>query len=1337
MNINKILFIFLSVVGLFVFGLWQFAHTEKFAKFLSYRLQMTFLKNFDGKVSFDSVEIGVFPLATKIKNFSLETKRKDGKNIHCKFGEVGFYFSPLDLLSSKLSIDKMIVENGFIKHEDKAYSSESQDKKLGVEKFFLYYKSTRIGQMFQMVKTIQVKNSNIFDFAEVENVKILTYKNYLVLKGDLEKADVKKIYKKTKHNYENIHIDLEVEKTGIRVKKLEMKDELEIVGFSGEVKEVGADHLIQGELHYKGRLKKAFHLLGIKFLRSDEFTGYVEGTANVSGNIKDLSFQVVCKGKRVETPYFTADNLQTNFDVVSERIIVNKAELGRKGGTAKLLDSVEILDLKNKRAIPGNARFQMNNFFTHEAFKALDFLDVLKGRINGLVGVEWNKKNVVLSPYKGLHIKDFEIIFEESTVPTLKNEKMTFYGGEFIIHLDKDGVHVDVDVGFPGSRFKGKGFVDKNGIDFLIDNSTVDFLNMGPITGVQLHGKGDFRMHVIGPFNDTWFNFSVNLNDFEVAEYRFKNISGVVKLSIEENALYLENMKSEQEGHLFEGKGKLSFRSKTLLDLDIKAERLSLAELCFSAGPVFNPIKERFKNIKAKYSGVVSVKVDFDKDRVESKGRIYTEEISFFANDYADVLQAQFYYKDKKLTFENIEVKKGDGKIRGRWEVNVETGYFKYGAKLFNLDIRDIYLYRLSNIQYKGKIFGESSGEGTLKRYQTKTILDVTKGYIGRKNVEDGRFFVDAGQNNLKIRGSFLGEIIKFESNINWGKKKSYFKGEVDAPEIKILTGLFSSKNFSNKVIEGRLKFVWNISFDMNSLKVIDAELDMKDFSFKYDQLALSLKRERNRITVKNGLIKKWDIGILGKDNFITSMGTGDLSGDFEIRQEFKLDALMALLFSSRIENAYGGLFGRHIVSWKNNKLKNDIWFESRDVFLKMQGLADSFSKVKLKISVSENKAVIENISAVLGDGTITGQGHIVLEIPFPVVDINFKMENSKISFFKKSGVLASGDVFLKGNKFPYTLDGKISVLHGNMKDEIKDMSKNFSTLKSHNKYAPQRSNNNVSRYLNYDLDVDIFGPFSVTNSLLDVRIKGGVKVGGGFDEPLLDGKIDIVKGASRVMFKNHDFIINEGNLLFNDMEGDGNTEIKLVGTVDVDNYKIKLDVSGDLESVQVELSSVPLLPQQDILSLLALGVTSGMDKDLNEKDRQSITTLSFGSLVVEQLKLHEGLTSSLGLRLSVQPELQASESSPLKGRIDKKDSSEKVKTATKVKVQKKISNNVDLSLSSTIGETAEQRQIMNIIYKVNKNLSVEGIYEINSSDTEVEESSNSGGVDIKYRISF
>ena len=1336
MNINKILFLFLGAMTLLIFGLWQIAHTEKFAIFLSSKLKTTLLKNFNGNVSFDSIEIGVFPLATKVKNFSLETTNDSKNNIYFKFDEVGFYFSPMDLLSSKLSIDKMVLKSGFLKCKNENSFSNTSDSNFKIEKIFSYYESTGVGKMLQMIRTIRIENANLCNGIDVDDVKMQTYSNYIVLAGNFREINVAKLVKKLDRKYENIKFYLEVGRQDIRIKSFEMRDELETVTFKGDIKELGKGHAIRGELQYQGRLKKMLQWVKAEFPKNDEFSGYIDVNVNVSGNIKELDFKVDFQGDQIETPYFIADDISGSFDVLSDKVIVNKAELKKGLGVVSLLDAVEIFDIKNTKIIPDNARFQVNDLFSNDVSKAVNFLDIAKGRISGVVEVAWTTENVIIKPYDGLYFKKFKIHLDGEKVPILKNEKMTFHRGEFVI--ERDGrVLLDFDISFPGCRFQGKGSVGKEGIDVLVDNGTVDFLGLGEVGGVQIEGKGDFKMHVVGLPEDVWFNFDVDLDDFKISEYKFKNIVGDINFSLKNKSLYLNDIRSEQEISRLRGKGELSLNDGIQLNLNIKAEKLSLEESYFSAAPIFNPLKKKLKNVKMRYGGSVSLKIDFEDDKVEASGNIYTEEISLYVNEYVDVLYGEFVYRNKKIIFDNVEVRKGDGKLTGKLEIDIEKDFFKYRAKLFNLNIRDIYLYRLSNLEYKARLFGESYGEGTPKRYRTQTNLEAKQGYIGKKKVKDGKVTVSLNQNNLKMEGSLLGDIVRFESNINLRGKKSYFKGEVNTPEIGILAGLVSKRNIFNESIQGEAKFIWDISVDMSSFKIIGIDFDLKKFSFKYDQLALNLVGGRDRIIVENGEIKKWDIGIIGKDNFIISMGRGNLSGDFEIKQEFKLNALVAMLLSSRIDNVYGDLQGSHAVSWKNNKFRNDILLESKDIFLKIKGLADSFSKTKFRISMVENKAVMENFSTVFGDGMIKGDGHIVLSTPYPVIDINFKMENSKISFFRKSRVVASSDFYLKGKKLPYVIGGEVSILHGDIKDELKDILKNFSTFKNYNKYAPQRSNNNVFRYLNYDLDVNISNPVAFSNSLVDVRIEGGGRVSGNLDSPLLDGEFNTVKGVSRIMFKNHDFIISEGSLAFNDTSENKVPLIKLVGTVDVDDYNIKLNVFGDVESTQIELSSVPSLPQQDILSLLALGITTNMDKDLNEKDRQSITTLGFGSLVVEQLKLHEGLTSSLGLRLSVQPEFQENNSSPLEGRIDNKESSEKIKTATKVKVQKKISDNMDLSLSSTLGDAVEQRQIMNIIYKVNKNLSLEGIYEINSSDIKADESLNSGGIDIKYRISF
>ena len=392
MNINKILFLFLSVVLLSIFGLWQFAHTKKFAGFLSSKLQTTLFKSFNGKVSFESIEIGIFPLTTKIKNVSLKTGDSSEKNIYCRFDEVGFYFSLMDLLSSQLSIDKMILDNGFVKYEDEGSLSNSPDNELGIKKIFSYYKNTREGKLLQMVKTIQIKNSKLNGVVDVDDVKIRTYNNYLVLTGNLAEVNVGKFQEGPGWIRENINLSLEIERGGIRIKSFGIKDELEEITFKGELVEREKKRTLEGNLHYRGRLKKIFDMVKMKIPKKDEFSGYIDADAHISGNIKNLDFKVDFRGERIETPYFLADEMHASFDVMSGMIVVNKVDLKRDRGMLRLLRPVEMFDLKNGNIVPGNARFRVDNFFTNEAFMALDFMDILKGRISGDVGVEWAKE---------------------------------------------------------------------------------------------------------------------------------------------------------------------------------------------------------------------------------------------------------------------------------------------------------------------------------------------------------------------------------------------------------------------------------------------------------------------------------------------------------------------------------------------------------------------------------------------------------------------------------------------------------------------------------------------------------------------------------------------------------------------------------------------------------------------------------------------------------------------------------------------------------------------------------------------------------------------------------
>ena len=93
-----------------------------------------------------------------------------------------------------------------------------------------------------------------------------------------------------------------------------------------------------------------------------------------------------------------------------------------------------------------------------------------------------------------------------------------------------------------------------------------------------------------------------------------------------------------------------------------------------------------------------------------------------------------------------------------------------------------------------------------------------------------------------------------------------------------------------------------------------------------------------------------------------------------------------------------------------------------------------------------------------------------------------------------------------------------------------------------------------------------------------------------------------------------------------------------------------------------------------------------------------------------------------------------------LRGRStsDSEGASTRIRTASKIKVQKRLNDELDLSVSSTVGGSIQQRQEMNLNYKLNKNMSVQGVYELNSYEDEQEaQNPDSVGVDFKVRFNF
>jgi translocation and assembly module TamB len=248
----------------------------------------------------------------------------------------------------------------------------------------------------------------------------------------------------------------------------------------------------------------------------------------------------------------------------------------------------------------------------------------------------------------------------------------------------------------------------------------------------------------------------------------------------------------------------------------------------------------------------------------------------------------------------------------------------------------------------------------------------------------------------------------------------------------------------------------------------------------------------------------------------------------------------------------------------------------------------------------------------------------------------------------------------------------------------------------------------------------------------------GGLKVTGQASQPKVAGEISIPPGTSKLSFKGNEFILTRGNINLDSKNIDTKVLLDFEGNSEVDKYQVFLSVKGEAKKPQIELTSEPYLSQEDILSLLTIGVTGDVSKDLRDEERSSLTALGVGTLIMEQLNFDKGLNSSLGLKLTVSPEFREDETSLIQGKSAvTNNAANKVKSATKIKLGKKLTKKIDLSVSSTVGGSLEQTQEMNINFNLTKKLSIEGGVEVRSTDQSSSVAPTSIGVDVKYKGSF
>ena len=1334
--------IFFAFSFLAIYGGWKFIHSQDFSQRASRKISEVLTKKAGAKLSFSEMDFSLLPPSTIFKKVKITKSDPSLGDIDLSFEEVGVYFTYSSFFSSDLEVDDLKIKNGLIKI--KTIDSKSPDIKwdeLDLMGVFGEYSKILKNNPIHLGK-IQLENSELQVDQSTGHLSMLTLvpqKNELKLKLEMNKLHLD--FNKPEIPVQDLDIlSGEAKFTIARwsIENLLVKKQAETLSTNVDFFNRGKKLEIDGATNFILDVNKLLSYFPSLPNEVKSIAGFSEGRLKFEGLLSEPDLTLSGSIKSFISNYVQLEQITVGARKKKDQILLTNFKAYQGNESYELLRPYPLYDISKNELLKGRASFTLKDAFTNTFLYSIrDTMSTLKGYVSGDIDVVWNGETVEFNLKDKAAIKNFKLLTTDEKSSILENSGFGLQ--DSTLSIDKNSnLAVNLKMTMANSLVNASGTIKANGLHISIQNSKIDMSAFGPISGVALTGTGPIKAEISGPYEDVKFKFDVDWKDFSVVDLHFGHVQSNFNFSLKNLSIDIDKLAGKYgQNTNYTASGNLHFGDKSKMDL-----KLDFADTNFSdAQKMYDLV---FKDLKLpilpqfNFSASYQVSGGFDVESLKINGVVKGSDLKI-AGEEAEKIAFKFSLLNNLLNFKDIKINKSRGEVNANYSINLANTYSELDGSLAGLRLRDFNIYKKLNLEYDGDFSVDFDGNGTSKDFSSRFKVKVNNPFIGNIPASPSNALIYLNTNDIVVNANLLSGKIKIDSNLNLKNNQAALKASVETTDLREMLGIVASHNVNNKTIVGKVKGTLNTQFNLATFAVKKFSMEIAQLYLRKGEIDLKVDPVHNSALIEDGVVKSWDLRFKDGNDYFISKAYNNAEGGIVYDQNFVIKANLLEFLTSKVEKAGGEIrgSGQLVVDKKISISK----FELKGVknSIKIQGLQGAVSDLDFNLAKKGENFELSYLSAKYGDGEIGAKGSFFFDDFYPRINLEYKIEKSNVPLFKRSNILVSSAGTITGTDLPYKLAGKVSVLHGEILDDPSEFSKeNQVKLDALKKYLPEKNIGDARGYLTLNLTFDSLNPVAIKNNMAEVYVKGSGIVTGDTLSPEINARIEAVAPQSKFKFKGHDFSLNQGYVEIKDRGKNRASDLKFVGLSKINDYDVKLDIFGTLDKTNINLSSEPALAQEDLVSLLTLGVTSDISKNLEASERKSVTTVGIGALLFEQLKINEDLNSTLGLKLSVLPEFKEDESSLIQGKSAVSEgSSSKLKSSTKIKINKQITNAIDVSVSSTVGGSIEQTQEMNINYNINKKFSLEGVYEVKPAEDENTNNSNSIGADLKYRWSF
>lgn len=254
-------------------------------------------------------------------------------------------------------------------------------------------------------------------------------------------------------------------------------------------------------------------------------------------------------------------------------------------------------------------------------------------------------------------------------------------------------------------------------------------------------------------------------------------------------------------------------------------------------------------------------------------------------------------------------------------------------------------------------------------------------------------------------------------------------------------------------------------------------------------------------------------------------------------------------------------------------------------------------SQMKIAAQFSNDRLVLNSLTAKAGDGNVTAQGSvgIAADSGYPI-DLTVKLDNAQLAKSDALSATSSGQIRITHSKSGGLIQGTINLPNARYEiirqgaAEVPELTgvrrkSQIRTARPTDRPAPPPIDTNFK----LDLKVQAQNQLFVSGMGLESEWSLDMAIGGTTTAPTISGGLDLVRGT--FSFSGKRFDVTKGQIRFRG-GAVSDPDINIQASTTTSDITAVINITGTGNHPQIAFTSTPVLPQDEVLSRLLFGAS-------------------------------------------------------------------------------------------------------------------------------------------------